>query len=79
MNDTSHMQKWHRFVDASLAASVDAAGSLASISAAVRAIDACAREPSGRAKCSKIMEYDDGGAGGFTDGDAPKGLGKFFK
>jgi hypothetical protein len=54
-------------------------GEEASISAAVRAIDACAREPSGRAKCSKIMEYDDGGAGGFTDGDAPKGLGKFFK
>jgi len=54
-------------------------GEEASISAAVRAIDACAREPSGRAKCSKIVEYDDGGAGGFTDGDAPKGLGKFFK
>ena len=47
-------------------------GEEASISAAVNAIDACAREPPGRAKCSKITDYDDGVAaassGGFLGG-----------
>ena len=35
-------------------------GEEASISAAVNAVDLCAREPQGRAKCSKIADYDDG-------------------
>ena len=47
-------------------------GEEASISAAVNAVDACAREPPGRAKCSKITDYDDGVAaassGGFLGG-----------
>ena len=47
-------------------------GEEASISAAVNAVDACAREPPGRAKCSKITDYDDGvpaaSSGGFLGG-----------
>jgi len=54
-------------------------GEEASISAAVNAVDLCAREPQGRAKCSKIADYDDGVAVA-TDFDAPTsgGVGGFL-
>ena len=53
-------------------------GEEASISAAVNAIDVCAREPSGRAKCSKIADYDDGSAAAAVADEPSGGLAGFF-
>lgn len=53
-------------------------GEEASISAAVNAIDVCAREPSGRAKCSKIADYADGSSAAAVADEPSTGLAGFF-
>lgn len=53
-------------------------GEEASISAAVNAIDVCAREPSGRAKCSRMADYDDGSTANAVADEPAGAFGGFF-